>query len=125
MELLKKLAKIFLLLVSLLPIIFVISFIILFQLGILVNYNEEPYPVFGHFINVDAVPGFVVFFGITFISIPCMLIFYITDVWRNSRVAKNQKALWTVVLLAVWQLAFPVYWYLYLWRQTKANIRDS
>jgi hypothetical protein len=121
MKLLKRTAKIALLLISLLPIIVFTSFVILFQLGIFVNYNEEPYPVFGHFINTDAVPGFVVLFLIAFISIPCMLVFYIVDCWRNSRVAKNQKALWTVVLLAGSYLAFPVYWYLYLWRQPKSK----
>jgi hypothetical protein len=97
--------KILLLLFGLLPILFFTPLIVLFTLGIIQPYSEESI--------------LAVFSWIAVISIPCMLIFYIIDVWRNTRVAKNQKALWTVVLLCGWFFAFPVYWYLYLWRTHK------
>ena len=104
MVFLKRLAKILLLLIGLLPIIYFVLFMVLVGPG---NYSKEP--------------SFILFFWITLISVPCLLVFYIVDCWRNSRVAKNQKALWNVVLLAGQHLAFPVYWYLYLWRQTETN----
>jgi len=120
MVVLKRPTKILLLIAGLLPIIFAITFIIFLQLGILANYDDEP-TAFGYFVNFEEVPSIIVLFWVAFISVPCMLIFYIIDVWRKNRVANNQKALWTVVLFAGLWLAFPVYWYLYIWRKPKIN----
>lgn len=65
------------------------------------------------------------------IHIACMfwvwglLAFYLVHLFKTDVVAKEQKALWAVVLFLGNMLAMPVYWYLYIWRpwvpQAKTN----
>ena len=51
-----------------------------------------------------------------------LTIFYIINVFKNDRVAKDQKALWAVVLFLGSMFAMPVYWYLYIWREPEAAV---
>jgi hypothetical protein len=51
-----------------------------------------------------------------------LTIFYIVNVFRNDRVAKDKKALWAVVLFMGSLLAMPVYWYLYIWREPEVQV---
>jgi hypothetical protein len=104
MLLLIKLAKIVLLLIGLLPIVCFVLFFTIVGAG-----------------NTSSDPFLITFFWIAIISMFCLVIFYVVDTWRNSRVAKNQKALWTVVIICGQWLAFIVYWYLYLWRKPKVD----
>ena len=46
------------------------------------------------------------------------LIVYIIDVWRNSRMPRDKRALWTVVFLAANWYAMPFYFWFYV-RPTK------
>ena len=43
--------------------------------------------------------------------------FYIVYLFRTDRVAQDKKALWAVVLFLGNAFAFPVFWYLYIWRE--------
>lgn len=47
-----------------------------------------------------------------------LLVTYILDTFRNDRVAKDMKALWAVVLFMGSIFAMPIYWYLYVWRDS-------
>ena len=60
---------------------------------------------------------FVILGGLTFLSIPSLWIFYIINVYRNKGVANNQKSLWAILLFFGSFVAFPVYWYLHIWRE--------
>jgi hypothetical protein len=51
-----------------------------------------------------------------------LTIFYIVNVFRNDRVAKDKKALWAVVIFLGNMLAMPVYWYLYIWREPEVQV---
>jgi succinate dehydrogenase/fumarate reductase cytochrome b subunit len=51
-----------------------------------------------------------------------LTIFYIVNVFRNDRVAKDKKALWAVVLFLGNIMAMPVYWYLYIWREPEVPL---
>lgn len=42
---------------------------------------------------------------------------YIVHLFRTDRIPADKKALWAVVLFLGNMMAFPIYWYLYLWRQ--------
>ena len=44
----------------------------------------------------------------------------IVHLFRTDRVPADKKALWAVVLFLGNMLAFPIYWYLYMWRQPSA-----
>jgi hypothetical protein len=45
-----------------------------------------------------------------------LLAFYIVHLFRNARIDGNMKAVWAIVIFMGGQLAMPVYWYLYIWR---------
>src|SRR5262249_53719421 len=51
----------------------------------------------------------------TMLFIAALTVFYIVDIFRNDRVAKDQKALWAIVIFMGNAIAMPIYWYLYFW----------
>ena len=94
----KKFGKILLFIISLTPISGWV--LIMVTGGVSLNENE------------------VLFYIITtaFILIPIQWIFYIANVFRNTTIAKDQKALWVTVLLFFHFVIFPFYWYLHIWK---------
>ncbi len=46
--------------------------------------------------------------------------FYIVYLFRTDRVAQDKKALWAVVLFFANVFAFPVFWYLYIWKEPES-----
>ncbi len=41
---------------------------------------------------------------------------YVVHAFRTDRIAGDKRVLWVVVLFLGNMIAFPIYWYLYLWR---------
>jgi hypothetical protein len=61
-----------------------------------------------------------IFFGMhffTMIVIFALTAFYIVYLFKTDRVAQDKKALWAVVLFLGNMIAFPVFWYLYIWKE--------
>ena len=98
----RKLAKIILLIISLLPYI---TFVLLWKIVVLDKSTTNTF--------------FVILGGLTFLSIPSLWIFYIINVYRNNGVAQNKKALWALLLFFGSFTIFPCYWYLHIWHDTK------
>lgn len=46
-----------------------------------------------------------------------LLAFYVTHAFRSPRLPQDQRVLWLLVLFLGNMLAFPVYWYLHVWRR--------
>ena len=88
----RKLAKIILLIISLLPYI---TFVLLWKI---VGLDKSTTNTF-----------FVILGGLTFLSIPSLWIFYIINVYRNNGVAQNKKALWALLLFFGSFTIFPFY----------------
>jgi hypothetical protein len=42
---------------------------------------------------------------------------YVFHVYRSDRVEQDRKVLWVVILFFGNMIAFPIYWYFYLWRE--------
>lgn len=95
-----KIAKILLLIIGLLPFID-------FTLLMIFVGNDVP----------TSDPFFVNLGIVMFLSIPALLIFYIANVFRNTTVAKNQRALWVFLLFGLFAV-FPFYWYRHIWQDT-------
>ena len=55
---------------------------------------------------------------LTILSMFALTTFYIVNVFRNDRVEKDKKVLWAIVLFMGNMIAMPVYWYLYIWRES-------
>ncbi len=70
-------------------------------------------------------PGIIMFFALhifTIIWVLALTIFYIFNVFKNDRVDKDKKALWAVVIFLGNIFAMPVYWYLYIWRESPQTV---
>ncbi len=50
-------------------------------------------------------------------SVPILIVAYVIDIYRNRGVAKNQKTLWAVIIVFGSFIAFPFYWYLHVLRE--------
>ncbi len=66
----------------------------------------------------DLPTTFFVLHLVTMVVTLGLLVTYILDTFRNDRVAKDMKALWAVVLFMGSIFAMPIYWYLYVWRDS-------
>jgi hypothetical protein len=53
----------------------------------------------------------------TMLFIVGLTVFYVVYLFRTERVPQDKKALWAVVLLLGNVFAFPVFWYLFIWKE--------
>jgi hypothetical protein len=45
-----------------------------------------------------------------------LLALYVVHAFKTDRLASDKKVLWVIVLFLGNLVAFPIYWYLYMWR---------
>jgi hypothetical protein len=50
-----------------------------------------------------------------------LMIFYIVDVFGNTRFPRDQRVLWLLVILLGGPIGMPIYWYLNIWRDPVAS----
>ena len=102
--LVKKPAKIALLLFGLLPFIF-------FILGFtIVGSGNSTTSLF-----------WIIFFILAAISFLVSWVFYIIHACRNKYIVKNEKYLWIALLLVSNVFVFPFYWYLHIWKDNRSQ----
>lgn len=71
--------------------------------------------VFGPNVTPENLAAFI--FGVLSVcSIPFSMIFYISNVFRNRTVARNQRAFWVILLFCGHIAVFPFYWYHHIWK---------
>lgn len=46
---------------------------------------------------------------------------YIFHAYKTDRIEDDKRVLWVVILFLGNMIAFPVYWYLYMWREEPAR----
>ena len=105
----KKLGKILLLLISLSPIS---AWILLMT-------------VCGSYIAITFEEPLSFFILAAFVSIPVQWIFFIANVFRNTKIAKDKKTLWVALLIFFHFVIFPFYWYFYIWRDDKEPKKEQ
>ncbi|HEV7570668.1 MAG TPA: hypothetical protein VGQ21_04135 [Thermoanaerobaculia bacterium] len=68
-------------------------------------------------------PVMLLFAGhfLTMLFIFALTAFYIVYLFKTDRVPQDKKALWAVVLFFANIFAFPIFWYLYIWREPAAT----
>jgi hypothetical protein len=54
---------------------------------------------------------------LTMVATMGLLVFYVTHVFRSQRLPQDQRVMWLLVLFMGNMLAFPIYWYLHVWRR--------
>jgi hypothetical protein len=54
-----------------------------------------------------------------------LLVIYIRHVFKTDRVPQDKKSLWAVVLLLGSMIAMPIYWYLYIWPESRQKTLEE
>ena len=68
---------------------------------------------------------FKLLFGLhlfTMLEMFVLIIIYIAFIFKTERVATDKKALWAVVIFLGNMIAMPIFWFLYIWRETEQSI---
>jgi hypothetical protein len=108
----KKPGKVLLGLVTLWPFFYLILFFaVIFSTVVFMPGSGEPGPP-------PLIALILPLHLFTMLAVMALMVFYIVNVFRNDRVDKDKKALWAVVLFMGNMIAMPIYWYLYIWRET-------
>jgi hypothetical protein len=112
-----KTAKIALAVASIWPFIWMLIFVMFIFGTFFMSPNPE------HDGNRGMPLPFIFFFGGHFLTILWMFAltaFYIVYLFRTERIPQERKALWAIVLFFGNIIAFPVFWYLYIWKEPSA-----
>jgi len=97
------------------PILWMLAFFAFLFVMVLAEPDEGPPGIPPLFVAL-----FVLHFA-TIIFIFVLTALFMINVFGNPRVASDKKALWAVVIFLGNVFAFPVYWYLYVWREPPAG----
>lgn len=110
----KKWAKILLGLATLWPFLYMILFFVFVVSAFLFMPTQEAEGSGPHLFFVLIFPLHL----FTMLWIMGLTAFYMVNVFRNDMVDKDKKVLWAVVIFMGSLFAMPVYWYLYIWRES-------
>ena len=55
----------------------------------------------------------------TMVLIVGLNIFYISNIHNSERIPNDKKTLWTVIILFGHIISMVIYWYLYIWTESK------
>ena len=115
----KKSTKILLGLATLWPLVYMVLFFV-FILSTFFFLSTSTSQEFG---SVSFMVVFLLHL-LTMLWITALTIFYIVNVFRNERVDKDKKVLWAVVLFMGNMIAMPIYWYLYIWKESPVTLSE-
>ncbi len=62
--------------------------------------------------------GLIVVHLMTILGTLALTVFYIIRVFKTERLDQNLKIMWMLLLFFAGMFAQPVFWYLYIWRET-------
>jgi len=109
-----KPAKILVLLLTLLPLIYIVLFVASFTVAF--NSPAKNDPIFRHFGLFMAVH-----MGMMLLMF-ALLAFYVVFLFKSRAVKNDMKALWAVVLFFGGPIAMTVFWFLYVWRSEETPV---
>lgn len=76
---------------------------------------ERTFPAAFQYVFLAHIVTMVLMFALTAV--------YVVHVFRTDRLASDRRVLWGIVLILGNVIAFPIYWYLYLWRDSAPSAR--
>jgi TM2 domain-containing membrane protein YozV len=113
-----KSGKVFLGILSFLPFILLIVYLLLF-FGMFYNIiiqgdrfdQHELPPAFAG--NIILIVVFAILLGLTSLGLK---IFYIIHAVNNKYVESNERIVWILVFIFAGMIGFPIYWYMRIWK---------
>jgi hypothetical protein len=123
----KKSTKIWLGIATIWPIAYIFLFVggILLTIAIGAALDPGPHaPVHDSQGSILFPLGFIAFFLVHILTILgslALTVFYIIRVFKTEQLDQNMKIMWMLLLFFMGMLAQPVFWYLYIWRDTSGG----
>ncbi len=108
---LSKSVAIFVLLATFVPLVYLIFFMVTMAVSVVSDPQSGPDPTL-----------FKVLF---LLHLLCMLwlwaliAFYLVYLFKSAAIPKDQRTLWTILLLFFNMFAMPVFWFLYIWPESR------
>jgi len=121
----KKSTKVWLGIATMWPILYMFLFFAAFILLMIVAPQDggppgsEPGGPVSMLLPVGIV-GFVITHMLTIFGSLALTVFYIIRVFKTEQLDQNMKIMWTLLMFFFGMLAQPIFWYLYIWRETPA-----
>jgi len=101
---------------SILPIIYFIFFMTVISSAFASVGNSggkgEPFKMFQYILPMHLGTMVLMF---------ALMVVYIVHAFRTDRISDDRRVVWVIILFMGNMVAFPVYWYLYLWRSPSAG----
>lgn len=110
--------KIFIGILSFLPLLFIVIFIIAFAF-LMRDVIKETGPDAASFAT-----GFIPFFILIALSSLlsfALLIYYIIHAVNNMNISGNERIVWILLFVFAGVIAFPIYWYMRIWNEKTIN----
>jgi hypothetical protein len=122
----KKSRKVWLGIATIWPVVYMFLFMAsIFSLILLSGLNDGGPPIGGPQAPGSLLfpLGFIGFFAVHMVTILgtlALTVFYIIRVFKTERLDQNMKIMWMLLLFFLGMVAQPVFWYLYIWRDSPA-----
>lgn len=109
-------SKLFIGLLSFLPIILGIVFLItlLNMFPEFIYWDKNEPDAFTVFQTIR--PIIILGILLAFLSI-CLLVFFIMHLVRNKKIESTERIIWVLVFLFAGGIGYPVYWYMRVWKE--------
>jgi hypothetical protein len=107
--------KIILGIVTLLPFLAMVLYfgtiVLLVRDAMIYSDEDMPFPIVGDvlWLVITALAAGLLSFG--------LMIYYIIHAIQNPQVITNEKIIWVILFVTVSVIAFPIYWYLRIWKR--------
>ena len=115
---LTKAKKIFLGVLTLWPIIYIIMFMLIIFSTVFLSSQGFQAEGAKFFFIIFILHFFTILYSFGLIG------FYIYYIFKTDRVPKDKKALWAAIIFLANIVVMPIFWFLYIWRDSK-NERTS
>ncbi|MGD8998807.1 MAG: hypothetical protein PVF75_00210 [Granulosicoccaceae bacterium] len=109
-----KPVKLLLGLLSIIPLLYFIGFFV-FTFSMVFGAMMPPFAESPELANDWFLKLFIAHLA-TMLLIMALIVTYLVVLFRSTSIEQNMKILWTILLLFFGVFAFPVFWYLYIWR---------
>ena len=115
-----KSKKISLGVLTILPLLYLITFIVFF-LSMVLTIDKQPTsggmpPIFR---------AMMISHMLMMVLIMCLITFYAIHSFNNTRIPQDQKIFWTILIVCGTFIAMPIYWYLFIWKDSAVPINSG
>jgi hypothetical protein len=115
-----KIKKTLLGVLTVLPPLYLVTFIVFF-ISMILTIDKQPAsggmpPVF---------QALMIAHLLTILLMFCLVTFYIFHVFNNNMIPQDKKVLWTILIFMGSFIAMPIYWYLFIWKDSVVSVNSS